>query len=331
MASATGVSAADVADRFGFERAAGSAEEILADESIGAVVIATRHSTHAALAAAGLRAGKAVFVEKPLALTEDELVDLEAALAEGGLLMVGFNRRFAPLVQRLREELHGVTGRVVAVRVNAGPLPTEHWLHDPAEGGGRLLGEGCHFVDLLAHLAESEPISAHAVATPLADHPLECSDRLAAVLRFADGSVGSLVYAGDGDARLAKERVEAFGGGLSAVIDDFKRLELYRGGRRSVVKQAQDKGHRAEIARFVAAAAGRERTSLTRVVPLFDPGDARARRVASHRPPGRALDAPADGSGNPTCHDPLGRRGDTDGSGPGARRTTGAAGIPTTR
>jgi predicted dehydrogenase len=250
IASESGLSAADAASRFGFARAASSAEEILADESIGAVVIATRHSTHAALAAAALRAGKAVFVEKPLALNEEELLDVEdalrSALPRGGLLMVGFNRRFAPLAERLRTELAGLPERVLHARVNAGPLDHDHWLNDPAEGG-RLLGEGCHFVDLLAHLAGSPVTSVHATTAG--------ADGVAATLRLADGTVANLLYAGNGDPRLPKERIEAFAGGMSAVLDDFRRLEVYRNGRRSVVKGGQDKGHRAQVARFLDAAA----------------------------------------------------------------------------
>jgi predicted dehydrogenase len=256
VASERGLSAADVASRLGAGVPARSADEILADDSLGAVAIATGHASHARLAAAALRAGKAVFVEKPLALTDAELDEVEAALGAGGPLMVGFNRRFAPLVERLVAAFPAVVPRVVSIRVNAGPLPPDHWLHDPREGGGRLLGEACHFVDLLAHLAGSPPVSAHAVAIPAPERPRECSDELAAHLSFANGSVGTLVYTGGGDARLAKERIEAFGGGVSAVIDDFRRLELYRGGKRDVTKQKQDKGHEAEVARFVAAAAG---------------------------------------------------------------------------
>jgi predicted dehydrogenase len=252
-----GLSAADVGARFGFERAAGSAEEILADESIDAVVVATRHAEHAALVAAALRCGKAVFCEKPLALHRHELGELEAAVHDGSVLMVGFNRRFAPLTERLLGELGAAGGRALSARVNAGPLPADHWLHDVEEGGGRLLGEGCHFVDLLCHLAGAPPVSVHAVATPVHERPLETSDDVGATLRFADGSVATLLYSGSGDPRLPKERVEAFGGGLAAVLDDFRRLELYRGGRRTVVKGAQDKGHRAQVARFLEAVGGR--------------------------------------------------------------------------
>jgi predicted dehydrogenase len=256
VTSEGGLSAADVASRFDFARAAGSADEILGDEEIDAVVIATRHSTHADLVAAALRAGKAVFVEKPLAITEAELLDVEAALEDGGTLMVGFNRRFAPLTVRLGAELEGVEASALLARVNAGPLADDHWLNDPEEGGGRLLGEGCHFVDLLAHLAGAPPLGVQAVAVPTAQRPLECSDGIVATLRFANGCVGTLLYSGGGDTRLSKERVEAFGGGLSAVLDDFRRLELYRGGRRELVKQRQDKGHRAQIAHFVRTVRG---------------------------------------------------------------------------
>ena len=125
-------------------------------------MIATRHSSHADLAATALRAGKAVFVEKPLALTDEQLREVEDALSPDSVLMVGFNRRFAPLVERLEDELRGCDDLSISIRVNAGPLPPDHWLHDPEDGGGRLLGEGCHFVDLLATLAGSEALAAHA-------------------------------------------------------------------------------------------------------------------------------------------------------------------------
>ena len=259
VASERGLASADVANRFGFQRAAESVDEIFGDDGIDAVVISTRHGSHSALTAAALSAGKAVLVEKPLALTEGELAAVEEALRSGGgMLMVGFNRRFAPLTERLRDELEGIDRKMLVARVNAGPLPSDHWLHDPVEGGGRLLGEACHFVDLLSHLASASPVLAHAVAVPQPTRPLEGSDEVTGTLRFADGSVGTLVYSGAGDVRLSKERMEVFGGGLAGVLDDFRRLDLYRDGKRSVVKQRQDKGHAGEVARFLAAVAGQE-------------------------------------------------------------------------
>ncbi len=254
VASETGLAAADVAARFGFQRAAGSAEEIVAAEDVDAVVIATRHSTHARLAIEAIRAGKHVFVEKPLAIEQAELDEIEAALTEN-VLMVGFNRRFASLTEELHGLLRGLAGMVLMARVNAGPLARENWMNDPEEGG-RLIGEGCHFVDLLAHLAGSPFTSVYAAASPHPAAPLECSDDVVATFRFTNGSVGTLVYAGNGDTRLPKERIEVFGGGLSAVLDDFRRLEIYRNGRRTVTKHHQDKGHDAQIECFVAAIAG---------------------------------------------------------------------------
>jgi predicted dehydrogenase/threonine dehydrogenase-like Zn-dependent dehydrogenase len=255
VASGGGLTATDVATRFGFERA-GSADEILADDSIAAVVIATRHASHAQLTASALRTGKAVFVEKPLAIDRDGLAEVEEALAPDSLLMVGFNRRFAPLAVQLRNELEAVASPTLLARVNAGPLPADHWTHDPEHGGGRLIGEGCHFVDLLSYLSGGPAVVVHALAVPHPQRPLECSDEVVATLRFANGGVGSLVYTGGGDPRLPKERIEAFGGGLAAVLDDFRRLELSRGGKRRVTKRRQDKGHKAEVARFVAAVRG---------------------------------------------------------------------------
>ena len=250
------MTAADVAARFGFERAAESADEIFADDSITAVVIATRHGSHAPLAASALRAGKAVLVEKPLAIDREGLAEVEAALSTESLLMVGFNRRFAPLAKQLRNELEGIAAPILLARVNAGPLSADHWAHDPEDGGGRLLGEGCHFVDLLSYLAGARAVSVHALAVPHPQRPLECSDEIAATLHFANGAVGNLIYSGGGDPRLPKERIEAFGGGLAAVLDDFRRLELHRGGKRRVTKERQDKGHKAEVAHFLAAIRG---------------------------------------------------------------------------
>jgi predicted dehydrogenase/threonine dehydrogenase-like Zn-dependent dehydrogenase len=256
VASDTGLSAADVVARLGFERSAASAEEVIGDETLDAIMIATRHATHAALAAAALRAGKAVFVEKPLALTLDEVDELEAALRSGSMLMVGFNRRFAPFTQRLASEFSGVPERMVGARVNAGPLADDHWMHDWQEGG-RLLGEGCHFVDLINYLLGSSPTRIFAFASPQRQRSLECSDSVVATFEFADGSVATLNYSGAGDTRLPKERIEIFGGGMSAVVDDFRRLDLYRRGKRETQRGRQDKGHRAQIERFVEAAAGR--------------------------------------------------------------------------
>jgi predicted dehydrogenase/threonine dehydrogenase-like Zn-dependent dehydrogenase len=254
VATESGLTAADVASRFGFQRAS-LAEEICLDEDIDVVVIATRHSSHATLAATALRAGKAVFVEKPLALNWEQLREVEEALGPSSLLFVGFNRRFAPLTARLGDTLALSAKKVIVVRVNAGALPQDHWLNDADEGGGRLIGEGCHFVDLITHLAQAPATTVHALAADPTAAP-ELSQSFVANLRCANGTVGSIIYAGNGDPRLAKERIEGFAGGIAAVLDDFSVLEIYDGGKKKSVKGHRDKGHRAQIAAFLEAAKG---------------------------------------------------------------------------
>ena len=256
MSSAGGASAADVERRFGFQRSALTAQEIFESEDIDCVVIATRHATHAELTVRALQADKAVFVEKPLALNYAELRAVEAAVA-GRVFMVGFNRRFAPLLMRMCAELEGVANGVFTARVNAGYVPSNSWVHDEQEGGGRLfLGEGCHFVDLLAHVAGAKVVRVHAVAVPQPERAIHCSDSFVATFVFGSGSVGSLTYSGSGDVRLPKERIEASGGRSSVVLDDFSRLEIYKGGKRTVTSTRQDKGHAAQFAAFLAAAQG---------------------------------------------------------------------------
>ena len=258
VASRSGLTANDAAGRLGFERAAASVSEAIQAEDVDAVVVATRHSSHAELAVEALQAGKAVFVEKPLAVTEDQLDLVEAALQPQSVLMVGFNRRFAPLVTRLGEALGGRTPEGILIRVNAGALPADHWLRDPEDGGGRLVGEGCHFVDLAIHLARSAPVSVSATGSPPPDGPVDGSDTFGITIRFDSGTTAQVLYTGAGDTRLGKERIEVFGGGLSAVIDDFRRLELYAERRRTRVNGNRDKGHRAQVAAFVDAVAGRQ-------------------------------------------------------------------------
>jgi predicted dehydrogenase len=258
MASENGLSATHAVARFGIG-AATTAEAILADDDIDAVVIATRHASHAELAVAALEAGKCVFMEKPLALSEPEVADIELALRRTDrFLMVGFNRRYAPLVQRLSAELKGHGGPLFTIRVNAGPLDAAHWLNNPHDGGGRILGEACHFVDLAAHLGGAPITSVYAAAPPSDRQPVQCSQNMVACLTCSNGSTTSVTYASGGDTRLSKERIEAFGEGTAIVVDDYRRMEVYRNGRRSVTRVRRDKGHRAELRSFAAALRGAE-------------------------------------------------------------------------
>lgn len=247
VVTATGLSGISAGRAGSFQYATTRFEDVLADEATAAVVIAVRHREHARLAAAALRAGKDVFVEKPLALTREELAEVEAAVAETGrLLFVGFNRRFAPAAQAFRDAFRGRSGPLQMVyRINAGPLPPEHWTRDREEGGGRILGEVCHFADFLGFLAGASPEEVAAAALP--------EDGVTATIRYADGSVGTILYSVNGDPALGKERIEAFAGGTSAVLDNFRRVEIASGGRVRRRKFSSGKGHREEIRAFVEA------------------------------------------------------------------------------
>ena len=256
VASASGVSALNAGRRFGFERVAEGAEEVLNDSRVNLVVVATRHDTHAELARRALEGGRHVFVEKPLALTDEELEGvLEAARRGPGLLMVGFNRRFSPLARKVKEFFGERRGPLSFVyRVNAGRVPREHWTQDPREGGGRLIGEVCHFVDLMQFWAGSPPARVYAESVRGGGAQAVDEDSLMLTLGFADGSNGVVAYVAEGDKSLPKERVEIFGGGRAFVLEDFRSATTHVGGREEKTRlRAQDKGQ-AEQARAVCAA-----------------------------------------------------------------------------
>ena len=256
IASAGGSSAQRIGKAQGFRTATSDATQVIEDPAVHAVIVLTRHDLHAGLVSQALRAGKHVFCEKPLALREEELLEIEAAHAASSAgVMVGFNRRFAPLVKELAAHFAGRSHPLMMqYRVNAGFIPYDHWVHDPVEGGGRILGEACHFVDLLQHLAGAPPVrvSAEAIA---GDTRFRSEDNVAVSLRFGDGSVGTLLYCATGDPAISKERLEVYGEQRAAVLDDFRSLELAAGGRSKTSKSAnQDKGFEAEMKGFVQAA-----------------------------------------------------------------------------
>ncbi|MEK6274463.1 MAG: bi-domain-containing oxidoreductase [Actinomycetota bacterium] len=240
--------AVGVARRTGAEFAAADADEILSDESIDVVVIATRHDSHANLAAKALEHGKSVFLEKPLALDEESLARLEPLLEAGGRLVVDFNRSLAPATSRVASHIRGqsVEPLFVNYRVSAGHLEPDHWLRDPDVGGGRLVGEACHFVDLTSRLTGSPLQSVQVTGLGAGPASLE-HDSFALTLRYADGSVGSISYLAVGSPELPKERIEVFCGRRSAVIDDFRRVVLFPAPRRAkrLRSSRQDKGHAA--------------------------------------------------------------------------------------
>ena len=256
VCTATGVRARHAAEKFGFRYCATEENEILRDERVNTVVIATRHNLHARQVLAALGAGKHVFCEKPLCLTEEDLVEIVRTRANTGptALMVGFNRRFSPMAQRLKSFFASVREPLLMhYRVNAGFLDANHWTQDPEEGGGRILGEVCHFVDFLTFIAGAWPVRVQTQV--LANSGLYSDDNLTIQMEFANGSQGTITYVANGDKAYSKERVEVFGGGSVGVLEDFRELELSRGGRKQSERSrlSQDKGHRAEWEAFLKA------------------------------------------------------------------------------
>ena len=266
IASASGLHAQHAAKKFGFDYAASSDDEIINDPNVNTVAILTRHDRHADLVLKALQAGKHVFVEKPLALNSDQLSAISEQLlaSHSSLLTVGFNRRFAPLAQTLSSFIsplalagrggggEGSTEPLYAhYRINAGYIPLNHWTHDPEQGGGRIIGEGCHFIDFITFLVGAAPVSVSAVALP--DHGKYREDNVSMTFTFPDGSVGVVDYLANGDKSFPKERIEVFCGGKIAVLDDFRALEMVHDGRRKTVKGAQDKGWKNEWVAFAKA------------------------------------------------------------------------------
>ncbi|HEY3581619.1 MAG TPA: bi-domain-containing oxidoreductase [Pyrinomonadaceae bacterium] len=238
IATASGVSAHDVGKRFGFAEAA-SVNDVLGDADINLVVIGTRHDQHAQLAREALERNKNVFVEKPLALNDDQLdAVLEAAETSSGRLFVGFNRRSSPLAQQAKNHFaKRETPLSILYRVNAGHIPKEHWTQDPHEGGGRIVGEVCHFIDLMQFFTGAPPVSVFAESVSAKSPKIVDADSVFITLRFADGSNGTIAYLSEGDKSLPKERVEIFGGGKIFVIDDFRTGKTQDKGQPAMVKQ----------------------------------------------------------------------------------------------
>lgn len=255
LATATGANARRKADKFGFEYCAADYDELLGDEAIDAIFIATRHRTHADYAVAALEKGKRVFVEKPMVVNEEQLDRLvETYREKPGALMVGLNRRFAPMTESLKNAFEGAGPKQMIYRVNSGHIPTSSWLHEPEEGGGMLVGEMCHFVDLMTHVAGAKPVAASGFSMTIGNATISDLDNVAMSFSFADGSVGSLLYNTVGDKSAPKERLEVYGGGNVGTLDDFRELTIFQKGKRSKTKAAnQNKGQAPMMAATVEA------------------------------------------------------------------------------
>ncbi len=269
LCTATGKSAKQAADSFGFEYCTTDLQPLLDDDAIDAVFIATRHSTHAEFATRALEAGTHVFVEKPMVVTEDQL-DTLRNVYEGAQtdrptgLMVGLNRRFAPMVTDLRDAVPTEGPKQMIYRVNSGPIDPDSWLHRPEEGGGMLVGEMVHFVDLMQHVCGARPVQVHAQSLALDRHDRADHDNLSITVSFDDGSTGTLCYNTIGDGAASKERLEVYGGSTTAALDDFRRLEITQNGSTSTSRAwSQDKGQPNQIDATVEAFRERGRAPVS--------------------------------------------------------------------
>jgi predicted dehydrogenase/threonine dehydrogenase-like Zn-dependent dehydrogenase len=262
VCTSAGVRARDVGDRFGFRFCASDVGDLLSSAT-SVLFILTPHDSHAALTLRGLEAGKHVFVEKPLCVTREELRQIEeVAAAAPGHLLVGFNRRFAPLTRALLDfALSAPAPAVVNIRVNAGRISSSHWIQDPDIGHGRIIGEVCHFIDLAAVLCRSLPVRVSAVALLPANCPPLLAENVAINLEMANGGLANIVYTSLGGTTMPKEQVEVFCGGKSAVIEDFDRAILHSASStRRIKSRTQDKGHKQMLQSYL--------TSLSEAEPL---------------------------------------------------------------
>ena len=250
VATTRSLSAVNAQRRFGFTTASTSAHAVLEDETLDAIFVVTRHATHADMVCRALETGKAVFVEKPLALTTDELDRINEVVTKTGndRLMVGFNRRFAPMLAKMKDEFGpAASGSLTRYLVNAGPLAADSWYRNDGEGS-RFIGEGGHFLDTLSWWADSLPEEVFAVGGPE-------QDDVQVTVRFANGTSGVITYATTGNARYQKETLDASGGGHSARLDNFRKAVVFSGRGHETIRArgGQDKGQRAQVARFVEA------------------------------------------------------------------------------
>ena len=251
LVTATGMSAQSVAKKFDFSYCASDYKEILNDKN-DVVAITTRHDTHSKAICNALAANKNVYVEKPLALSVSELEDIHKAYTDNAKsqIMVGFNRRFAPSTNEIIQHFESVKSPlVINIRVNAGFIPADHWTQDAQEGGGRMIGEGCHFIDLASAITKSNVKTIYAVGSSKEEKSALLNDNLCLSLTFENGSIANITYTADGSKAMSKEHIEVFGGGRSAQIKDFKEILLFDGDKKVKDKKlgSQDKGQKSMI------------------------------------------------------------------------------------
>jgi polar amino acid transport system substrate-binding protein len=255
IATARGAESRYVADKYGFAACYDNGDDVIRDERVNTVFVLTRHNLHADYVIRALMAGKHVYVEKPLAMSPEELEKIavcyrSAITGHRSLLMVGYNRRFSPAVQHIKKELPEGLPRAIHIRINAGAIPADHWANDPEEGGGRIIGEACHFIDLAMYLSGSPVVS---VSAEKIRDPRGLNDTLVMNLMFEDGSIAGISYFSNGNKKVPKELIEVFCGGIVFQVNDFRYLQVWGARERKIRFRGQDKGHAAEIREFLDA------------------------------------------------------------------------------
>lgn len=254
VVTSRGITAKNVANKFGFNFCSSDVKDILTNEKINTVFIATPHSSHASLVIESLKANKNVFVEKPLAINTAELeLIIETRKKHTQPLMVGFNRRFAAVSESIKKEfLNTGEPMVINIRINAGFIPKDNWLQQKDTGAGRIIGEMCHFIDLMQYFTNSEPVKVYAESISSTNDKITPADNIAIVIKFKDGSVGNLTYLANGDKGMPKELIEVFSGSKIGVINDFRDGVIYKNGK-TIKLKSSGKGHKEEIVVFINA------------------------------------------------------------------------------
>lgn len=254
VVTSRGITAKNVANKFGFNFCSSSVNDVLGKQEVNTIFIATPHNSHAELTIQSLQAGKAVFVEKPLAINTDQLQEvIDAKKKHNHPLMVGFNRRFAPVSIQVKKEFASAGEPIVMnMRINAGMIPKDNWLQQKDVGAGRIIGEMCHFIDLMQFFTGSEPVRVFAECISTSNDKITPADNISIVVKFKDGSVGNLTYLANGDKGMPKELIEVFGGSRIGVINDFRDGLIYKSGK-TVKLKSSGKGHKEEVDAFIGA------------------------------------------------------------------------------
>ncbi|MCC6694469.1 MAG: bi-domain-containing oxidoreductase [Candidatus Hydrogenedentes bacterium] len=261
----TGAKAKQAAEKYGAAYCTTDVNQVLADDAVKAVIIATRHNLHAPLAIAAAKAGKHVFVEKPMAMTVPDCEAVcDAAESAGILLTVGFNRRFSKFAQLAKAQLVHMPGpKIIVYRCNAGVLPPGHWTNDPVEGGGRIIGEAVHFFDLCCWLAGQDPCAVLAERAGAPDETAPGSNNLTALIRFPDGSLATVIYSTLGHPGIDKEHIEVFGSGKAVVIDDFRGIRFAGLSAKNIKQTGEHKGQYEILENWIRAIRGEAELSVT--------------------------------------------------------------------